>query len=272
MYKKESKRKGQSLVEIAFILPILLLIILGLVEFGRALFIYAVVSNAAREGVRHGIVSPNDVAGINGAIAGKLILVPTDAVDVDVSYDNLDNHGNTVPGQSRVIVKVDYTFRMITPVLSRIFPPAKLSFSSARTIVQGARVRQTISPAAMPPRYPTATADGAPPAPGSLVVTFVGGYPVRGPENGEKGAIRVKVYVAADGVPITGANVTVNLESGDLVDMGGGYYGGDSAGCWVSKKTKYVDQTVTVTANKSGYAEGTASLSTESNPHVDYCP
>ncbi len=59
MFRK-SKSRAQSMVELALVLPILLLVVLGLIEFGRALFIYTVVSNAAREGVRAGLVDPDD--------------------------------------------------------------------------------------------------------------------------------------------------------------------------------------------------------------------
>lgn len=45
-------RRGQALVEFALLAPILLLIIVGLIEFGRAWQAYQVVTDAAREGAR----------------------------------------------------------------------------------------------------------------------------------------------------------------------------------------------------------------------------
>ncbi|HUM37637.1 MAG TPA: TadE/TadG family type IV pilus assembly protein, partial [Anaerolineae bacterium] len=42
MAKRSNRRpKGQGLVEFALILPLLLLILLGIFEFGRVLFIYS---------------------------------------------------------------------------------------------------------------------------------------------------------------------------------------------------------------------------------------
>ena len=49
--------KGQSLVEFVLILPVLLLLLLGIVEFGLLLYNQHVITNASREGARYGIVS-----------------------------------------------------------------------------------------------------------------------------------------------------------------------------------------------------------------------
>jgi Flp pilus assembly protein TadG len=50
------RNRGQDLVEYALILPLLLLFILGIVEFGIAVFAYNTIANAAREGARVGVV------------------------------------------------------------------------------------------------------------------------------------------------------------------------------------------------------------------------
>lgn len=48
-----SRARGQSMVEFSMVLPILMLVIFGLLEVGRAVFMYAVVTNASREAVRY---------------------------------------------------------------------------------------------------------------------------------------------------------------------------------------------------------------------------
>ncbi len=42
--------KGQSIVEMAFVLPILLVVIFGIIEFGWLIFAYSTISQAARNG------------------------------------------------------------------------------------------------------------------------------------------------------------------------------------------------------------------------------
>jgi hypothetical protein len=50
-------RRGQALAELAVALPVLLLVVLGLFDIGRAVFTYNGLTNAAREGVRLAIVN-----------------------------------------------------------------------------------------------------------------------------------------------------------------------------------------------------------------------
>jgi Flp pilus assembly protein TadG len=52
-------QKGQALVEFAIILPLLLLLLFGIFEFGRAMFIKNTLNNAARAAVRVAVVTPN---------------------------------------------------------------------------------------------------------------------------------------------------------------------------------------------------------------------
>lgn len=44
--------RGASAVEFALVLPILLLLVIGILEFGRAYHVQTTLSNAARDGVR----------------------------------------------------------------------------------------------------------------------------------------------------------------------------------------------------------------------------
>ena len=48
--------KGQSLVEFALVLPVLVLLVIGMIEFGRVLNVWLIVGNGAREGARYAAV------------------------------------------------------------------------------------------------------------------------------------------------------------------------------------------------------------------------
>lgn len=48
--------RGQSLVEFALLLPVFLLLVMGVIDFARAYGVLQVVTNAAREGARLGII------------------------------------------------------------------------------------------------------------------------------------------------------------------------------------------------------------------------
>ena len=54
--RKNRSERGSALLEYAFVLIIVLFFIFGIVDFGRALYAYHFVANAAREGTRYAIV------------------------------------------------------------------------------------------------------------------------------------------------------------------------------------------------------------------------
>ena len=61
---------GQSLIEVALMLPFILLLLLGVIEIGRYAYISILVGNAARAGASYGVqsvVRSADTAGISNA-------------------------------------------------------------------------------------------------------------------------------------------------------------------------------------------------------------
>ena len=55
--RTRGRERGAAAVEMAIILPLLLLVIAGIVDMGRFLFTKVMVTNAAREGVRAAVVT-----------------------------------------------------------------------------------------------------------------------------------------------------------------------------------------------------------------------
>ena len=56
--------RGQALVEFALILPIILLLVVGMLEFARAWNLHQVMTDAAREGARRAVLA--DTKAVNG--------------------------------------------------------------------------------------------------------------------------------------------------------------------------------------------------------------
>ncbi len=56
MIKRLKCQKGVAAIEFAIILPVLMMIILGIIEFGLLMYDKQVITNASREGARAGIV------------------------------------------------------------------------------------------------------------------------------------------------------------------------------------------------------------------------
>lgn len=78
-------QKGQALVEFAIILPLLFLLIFGIFEFGRAMYIKNTLNNAARSAVRVAVVT-NDLKNIPTYTFSNT--PPTDPI-LSKIYDNL---------------------------------------------------------------------------------------------------------------------------------------------------------------------------------------
>jgi Flp pilus assembly protein TadG len=51
------QRRGQALVEFALILPVILLLVVGMLEFARAWNLHQVMTDAAREGARRAVLA-----------------------------------------------------------------------------------------------------------------------------------------------------------------------------------------------------------------------
>lgn len=101
-------RRGQALVEFALVAPLLLLLILGLIDFARAWNVYQVITDAAREGARNAVVQNQtlteaEVTGIIGAALGRANLDP-DATTITITGFN-SGQGNP----TTVRIEYEYT-------------------------------------------------------------------------------------------------------------------------------------------------------------------
>jgi Flp pilus assembly protein TadG len=130
-----NRSQGQGLVEFALLLPVLLLLLFALFDFGRAIFAFNTVSNAAREGARIAIVDQTVVSGVPVAAteaanqATALGLDPSDVNDVQVQY-LMPSLSATCPQRGLgcvAEVRVQYQFQAITPVIGSLIGPITLS-------------------------------------------------------------------------------------------------------------------------------------------------
>ena len=115
------EQKGASAVEFAILLPVLILILFGTVEFGLLLYNQQVITNASREGARAGIVAQTPRVTKEQIETVVLNYCGTNLVTFG-AYD--DPSVNVPPGATKfgddltVTVKFKYTFL----VLSSLYP------------------------------------------------------------------------------------------------------------------------------------------------------
>lgn len=101
--------RGAAAVEMALVLPILLLLVFGIIDFGRMLNTQIQLTEAAREGARAAAIQ-NTTDAAEARVTAVLGATP---VDVYVSDDPAPCLA-AAPG-SDAIVQVDHTFTFITP-------------------------------------------------------------------------------------------------------------------------------------------------------------
>lgn len=137
--RARERSRGQALVEFAFVLPLFILIVVGIFDFGRAVFAYNEVSNAAREANRVAIVDQT-VNTIKDKAIQRGVSLGLDASDIDVNFVNSDEsltgtpcrvdattYVAPVPTGCLATVKVTYEYSAITPIIGNLVGPITIS-------------------------------------------------------------------------------------------------------------------------------------------------
>ena len=127
------RSKGQGLVEFALAAPLIVLLIAGILDFGRGVYTYNTVSQASRSGARKAMVDQNRTDVRNAAIAAAPTLGLT-VSNVAVCFKTQDTAErtcnsfltDTCPRSQRMvgclaIVTVTTTYRPFTPFISALF-------------------------------------------------------------------------------------------------------------------------------------------------------
>ncbi len=117
--------RGTALLEAAVTIPILLLIAVGIFEFGRAYQTWQVLTNAAREGARVSVLPSGDSDSVTAVVRNYMTsggLTAAAAATVSV------NRNAAVGANSASQITVDYPFQFIV-----LQPVARLVVPGART-------------------------------------------------------------------------------------------------------------------------------------------
>lgn len=102
-------KRGQSTVEFALILPILLLIVFGIIEFGLIFNAYVTVISSSREGARYGIIGDKDEAQIIQKVKDTAGILDLSKLNVNVQKTN-----------SELTVNVIYQADVLDPIMGGI--------------------------------------------------------------------------------------------------------------------------------------------------------
>lgn len=121
--------RGQSLVELALLMPFLLWIAAGIVDFGRVYHYDIVVINAARSGARVAADIRKTDSDVRTAVESDAAPVAIAGSDISITPSGIRTSGTTVT------VTVTYRFTPITPLVGAIFPGGTVTISRSATMV-----------------------------------------------------------------------------------------------------------------------------------------
>ena len=89
--QSKPKEHGQSMVELALTITILMVLLAGTIDLGRAFFTWLALRDAAQEGASYGAIEPTDIGGMQDRVRDNLEQVVPDPVnDVDVNITIAD--------------------------------------------------------------------------------------------------------------------------------------------------------------------------------------
>ncbi|MGI6308985.1 MAG: TadE/TadG family type IV pilus assembly protein, partial [Dethiobacteria bacterium] len=131
-FRFKKNDQGQSLVEFAIILPLLLLVLLGIIQFGIIFSSYITVTTAAREGARVAIVGADDIT-----IKNKV----TETVSASAFLNEIDSGDIEIEPESRiqkhmVTVTVNASAKIVVPFLNYLAGESFPISSSAKMRVE----------------------------------------------------------------------------------------------------------------------------------------
>ena len=192
-YRKPKKNQAQAMVEFMLVLPLLVVLLYGIIEVSRLVFIFASVANASRQAARYGAVAGEtesgyyyqDCEGIRDVANRSAIIVDFDEInitydrgitpdgtqiqitsDVDPSPDvsTCPIEDNIIRNGDRIIVQVTASYEPIISLLP--LEPFTIVSASARTflisvpIVGSAMPLSFAAESATPSKAPTETPPG----------------------------------------------------------------------------------------------------------------
>lgn len=115
---RKLNERGAAATEFALLLPVFLMILFGIIEFGMVMYGREVVTNAAREGARAGIVQgpPKRTSGQITTIANSY-LTGTGINQADVTFTPA---GVGLASPNTLTVTAQYNYRFLIPYIPNV--------------------------------------------------------------------------------------------------------------------------------------------------------
>jgi Flp pilus assembly protein TadG len=132
------RRRGASIVEFALVCGLCLMLLLGVIDFGRILFVNHLLTNAAREGARYAVVHTHDLTttDIQDYVRGRLVNQDLQ-LNATISVYRVNPSTGTNLGEwtdagfgEAIAVKIEGTLHPIVPRLLLLRPAITMERTS----------------------------------------------------------------------------------------------------------------------------------------------
>ncbi len=115
--QRNQRRRGSVIVEFALTFMMFLVIVLGLMEFGRCMWTYGTIAHASRQAARfcmvRGTYNPATITEIENVVKRFAVGLDDSKLIVNTTYDPLVNERGDI-----IEVEVGYPFQFVTsPIL-----------------------------------------------------------------------------------------------------------------------------------------------------------
>ena len=127
MSRKAKEQQGTTLIEVAVVLPLLLWLTFGIVDFGRYLYAASTIQSAAQEGARVGFGKDGiaDLVGAEQAVQSYLGTLDGTTVHINVRQPTVET----------IEVALTYQFEFITPLPTSLLSNNQVEIHSVATMV-----------------------------------------------------------------------------------------------------------------------------------------
>jgi Flp pilus assembly protein TadG len=130
LLKRIREHRGAAIIEVALTLPLLLLVSVGIFEFGRAYQTWQVLTNAAREGARVAVLPGSTDSSVRTRVVNYMEtgqLPEATRASIDITRDNaIDLGGAGSSTGSQVTVRYPFSFIVLQPVARLVVPGGSL--------------------------------------------------------------------------------------------------------------------------------------------------
>ena len=140
--RRLSRDDGQSLIEAAIITPLMLLLTIGIFEFGAMFYVFLSLQNGVSQATRYAITG-NSAAGssrIDSVKSAMRTTTPTITIpDSAFSFSHLPSGGTAFvggiggPGEVEKVT-INYTWTFFTPLMRPFFPTGKMQMTVDSTM------------------------------------------------------------------------------------------------------------------------------------------